>query len=124
GDDDPCQQPSRRSLPHRDHGPDGEPEPSRNRPPQPDLLRHSHYCSGVTDERWLTPGDPHYRGDRHQRRHHQPAGHLLVRKTWAGAEWKLLGRFRATGIVPKFAEKLKDAGLPLAMNLLEVSQEV
>src|SRR5208337_767026 len=49
---------------------------------------------------------------------------FLFEKRGLGPNGKVLGRFRATGIVPKFAEKLKDAGLPLAMNLLEVSQEV
>ena len=49
---------------------------------------------------------------------------FLFEKRGLGPNGKVLGRFRATGIVPKFAEKLKDAGMPLAMNLLEVSQEV
>jgi pilus assembly protein CpaF len=37
---------------------------------------------------------------------------------------KVRGRFYATGIVPKFAEKLKSAGFPLTLNLLEHSVEV
>jgi pilus assembly protein CpaF len=41
-----------------------------------------------------------------------------------GPNGKVLGRFRSTGIIPKFAEKLKEAGIPFALNLLEVSQEV
>ena len=49
---------------------------------------------------------------------------FLFEKHGVGPNGKVLGRFRSTGIVPKFAEKLKDAGIPLAMNLLEVSQEV
>jgi pilus assembly protein CpaF len=49
---------------------------------------------------------------------------FLFEKRGLGPNGKVLGRFFATGIVPRFAEKLKDAGLPLAMNLLEVSQEV
>ncbi len=49
---------------------------------------------------------------------------FLFEKKGLGPNGKVLGRFRATGIIPKFAEKLKDAGIPLAMNLLEVSQEV
>jgi pilus assembly protein CpaF len=39
-------------------------------------------------------------------------------------EGKVKGRFFATGIVPKFAEKLKAAGTPLALDLLTHSQEV
>jgi pilus assembly protein CpaF len=49
---------------------------------------------------------------------------FLFEKKGLGPNGKVLGRFRSTGIVPKFAEKLKDAGIPLEMNLLEVSQEV
>jgi len=49
---------------------------------------------------------------------------FLFEKRGVGPEGKVLGRFRSTGIIPKFAEKLKDAGVPLAMNLLEVSQEI
>ena len=49
---------------------------------------------------------------------------FLFEKKGLGPNGKVLGRFRSTGIVPKFAEKLNDAGIPLAMNLLEVSQEV
>jgi len=37
---------------------------------------------------------------------------------------KVVGRFSATGIVPKFAEKLKSAGIPLPMSLLEHSEDV
>jgi pilus assembly protein CpaF len=49
---------------------------------------------------------------------------FLFEKKGLGPNGKVLGRFHSTGIVPKFAEKLKDAGIPLEMNLLEVSQEV
>jgi pilus assembly protein CpaF len=49
---------------------------------------------------------------------------FLFEKKGLGPNGKVLGRFRSTGIVPKFAEKLNDAGIPLEMNLLEVSQEV
>ena len=37
---------------------------------------------------------------------------------------RVKGRFYATGIVPKFAEKLKAAGTPLALDLLDHSVEV
>ncbi len=49
---------------------------------------------------------------------------FLFEKKGLGPNGKVLGRFRSTGIVPKFAEKLNDAGIPLDMKLLEVSQEV
>ncbi len=49
---------------------------------------------------------------------------FLFEKKGLGPNGKVLGRFHSTGIVPKFAEKLKDAGIPLEMSLLEVSQEV
>ena len=49
---------------------------------------------------------------------------FVFEKRGLGVEGKVLGRFRATGIIPKFAEKLSSAGIPLAMNLLEVCQEV
>jgi pilus assembly protein CpaF len=37
---------------------------------------------------------------------------------------KVKGRFRGTGIVPKFGEKLKAAGFPLPASLLDYSMEV
>lgn len=49
---------------------------------------------------------------------------FLFEKQGLGANGKVRGRFFATGIVPKFAEKLKAAGIPLPLNLLDHSCEV
>ena len=49
---------------------------------------------------------------------------FLFEKRGLGPNGKVLGRFRATGIIPKFSEKLNDAGIPLAMNLLDMCQEI
>jgi pilus assembly protein CpaF len=49
---------------------------------------------------------------------------FLFEKRGLGLNGKVLGRFHSTGIVPKFAEKLRDAGFPLTMNLLGMSHEV
>ena len=49
---------------------------------------------------------------------------FLFEKQGLGPGGKVKGRFYATGIVPKFAEKLKAAGVPLALNLLDDSVEV
>ena len=49
---------------------------------------------------------------------------FLFEKRGLGPNGKVLGRFYSTGIVPKFSEKLKDAGFPLAMSLLEMSHEI
>ena len=49
---------------------------------------------------------------------------FLFEKQGLGPNGKVLGRFFATGIVPKFAEKLKAAGIPLPLNLLDHSVEV
>jgi pilus assembly protein CpaF len=49
---------------------------------------------------------------------------FLFEKKGLGSDGKVRGRFYATGIVPKFAEKLQAAGIPLALNLLEHSVEV
>jgi pilus assembly protein CpaF len=49
---------------------------------------------------------------------------FLFEKKGLDSEGKVRGRFFATGIVPKFAEKLKAAGIPLSLNLLDHSQEV
>jgi pilus assembly protein CpaF len=49
---------------------------------------------------------------------------FLYEKQGLGQDGKVRGRFYATGIVPKFAEKLKGAGIPLALNLLDHSVEV
>jgi pilus assembly protein CpaF len=49
---------------------------------------------------------------------------FLFEKQGLGAAGKVKGRFFATGIVPKFAEKLKAAGIPFAASLLDESVEV
>ena len=49
---------------------------------------------------------------------------FLFQKRGLGPNGKVLGRFYASGIVPKFAEKLTAAGIPLAPNLLDFSEEV
>ncbi len=49
---------------------------------------------------------------------------FLFEKQGLGANGKVRGRFFSTGIVPQFAEKLKAAGIPLALNLLDHSVEV
>jgi len=49
---------------------------------------------------------------------------FLFEKMGLGPAGKVKGKFFATGIVPKFAEKLKAAGIPLALNLFEHSVEV
>ncbi len=41
-----------------------------------------------------------------------------------GLNGKVNGRFSATGIVPKFADKLAAAGFPLSLNLMDQSVEV
>ncbi len=37
---------------------------------------------------------------------------------------KVKGRFRSTGIVPKFTERLKSAGIPIPAGLVDHSMEV
>ncbi len=49
---------------------------------------------------------------------------FLFEKQGIDANGKVRGRFFATGIVPQFAEKLKAAGIPLSLNLLDHSVEV
>ena len=49
---------------------------------------------------------------------------FLFEKHGLGAAGKVKGRFFATGVVPKFAEKLTAAGIPLALNQLDQSVEV
>jgi pilus assembly protein CpaF len=49
---------------------------------------------------------------------------FLFEKQGLAADNKVRGRFYATGIVPKFAEKLKAAGIPMNLNLLDHSVEV
>jgi len=45
-------------------------------------------------------------------------------KRGLGPNGKVLGRFYATGIVPKFSEKLQAAGVPMETNLLNFSEEI
>jgi pilus assembly protein CpaF len=49
---------------------------------------------------------------------------FLFQKQGIGPNGKVLGRFYATGIVPKFAEKLQAAGTPLDQRLLDFSEEI
>jgi pilus assembly protein CpaF len=49
---------------------------------------------------------------------------FLFQKHGVGPNGKVLGRFYATGIVPKFAEKLQTSGTPLDTRLLDFSEEV
>jgi pilus assembly protein CpaF len=49
---------------------------------------------------------------------------FLFEKQGLGPHGKVRGRFFATGIVPKFADKLKAAGIPLPLKLLDHSAEV
>jgi pilus assembly protein CpaF len=45
-------------------------------------------------------------------------------KEGLGIKGKVKGHFRATGIVPKFADKLKAAGIPIPTGFLDYSMEV
>jgi pilus assembly protein CpaF len=49
---------------------------------------------------------------------------FLFEKRGVGPDGKVLGRFAATGIVPKFADRLRASGVPFPKNLLKVSEEV
>jgi len=49
---------------------------------------------------------------------------FLFERRGIGPNGKVLGRFYSTGIVPKFAERLKTAGVPFSPALLEHSLEV
>lgn len=49
---------------------------------------------------------------------------FVFEKLGLGPGGKVKGRFYGTGIVPKFAEKLKAAGIPIGLNLLDESVEV
>jgi pilus assembly protein CpaF len=49
---------------------------------------------------------------------------FVFEKEGLGPNGKVKGRFRSTGIVPKFADKLKAAGLPAPTGLLDYSFEV
>jgi pilus assembly protein CpaF len=49
---------------------------------------------------------------------------FLFEKEGVAPNGKVKGRFRATGIVPKFSDKLKAAGIPLPTGLLDHSMEV
>jgi pilus assembly protein CpaF len=49
---------------------------------------------------------------------------FLFEKHGLGANGKVMGRFHATGIVPKCADKFKSAGIPMPVGLLDHSQEV
>ena len=48
----------------------------------------------------------------------------LFEKQGLGPSGAVKGRFYATGIVPKFAERLKAASIPLGLNLLDHSVEI
>lgn len=48
----------------------------------------------------------------------------LFEKQGLGPSGAVKGRFYATGVVPKFSERLKAAGIPLGLDLLNQSEEV
>jgi pilus assembly protein CpaF len=48
----------------------------------------------------------------------------LFEKKGLGPSGSVKGRFYSTGIVPKFSERLKAAGIPLGLNLLDHSVEI
>jgi pilus assembly protein CpaF len=48
----------------------------------------------------------------------------VFEKLGLGPSGNVKGRFYSTGIVPKFSERLKAAGIPLGLNLLDHSVEV
>jgi pilus assembly protein CpaF len=49
---------------------------------------------------------------------------FIFEKEGLGPLGKVKGRFRSTGVVPKFGDKLKAAGIPLPTGLLDYSMEV
>jgi pilus assembly protein CpaF len=49
---------------------------------------------------------------------------FLFEKKGLDSNGRVRGRFYATGIVPKFAEKFKAAGIPLDLDILNHSVEV
>src|ERR1700678_208491 len=49
---------------------------------------------------------------------------FLFEKEGLGPKGKVRGRFVSTGIVPKFGDKLKEAGIPMPTGLLDYSVEV
>lgn len=49
---------------------------------------------------------------------------FLFEKQGLGPNAQVRGRFHATGIIPKFAEKLKASGIPLPLNLLDHAMDV
>ncbi|WP_263365934.1 CpaF family protein [Edaphobacter bradus] len=48
----------------------------------------------------------------------------VFEKRGIGDNRKVLGRFRSTGVVPKFIEKLKASGIDLPLNLFDVCMDV
>jgi pilus assembly protein CpaF len=49
---------------------------------------------------------------------------FVFEKDGLGANGKVKGRFRATGIMPKFSERLKAAGIQVPAGLMDHSMEV
>jgi len=49
---------------------------------------------------------------------------FLFKKKGLGPKGEVRGRFFATGVVPKFAEKLQAAGMPLPAGLLDHSLDI
>jgi pilus assembly protein CpaF len=49
---------------------------------------------------------------------------FLFEKLGLSSNGRVLGRFRATGVVPKFAEKLKASGIPFDLDVLNQTVEV
>ena len=77
-----------------------------------DCFGHSGDRAGIAHERRHAAGNAHFGDHRGQRQVISMQDIFLFEKRGLGPNGKVLGRFYATGIVPKFAEKLQSAGHP------------
>ncbi len=83
-----------------------------------------HHHPDFPHERRLAPRDPRHRGDRHQRRRDQPAGHLPVREARGGTERQGAGTLPLDRHRAQVCGEAEGAGVPFSPALLEHSLEV
>ena len=112
-DHGPRQHPARRDFAPGSHGVAGQRQYAAGVHPPADRERRAPSGAGLAHERRLAPRDVDHGGHRHGRRMSSRCRICSCLKTRLSPDGKVVGRFAATGIRPKFYEKLLAAGIRL-----------
>ena len=124
-DHHPRQHPARRSGPPGSDGRHGQRQHGRPLHPPADCVGGRPVRAGVALQRRHPPHHAHHRSGRHGRQDIITLQDIfLFEKTGIAENGKVLGRFRATGIRPKFYERLKACGITLPPQMFQTVVEI